>query len=245
MRVLRPARADCLQRTNNTKVAWHGDGATLLTLLVVLSNRGSYEGGAVELRDYGNGPHGPPEPSQLTTLDRTQVLEFMADTWQRPLRAASVPSDTAETPRVRLEHHVDLEAGDAIAWRGWTLHRATPVVAGNRQVLASEWWLGEDAAESGIARAADSVVEFRQALQRDPRASQLHRWLGGAFCEKQPCPDGRAASAALSAYQTALSLAPEDPMALHALQAFLQSGSQSEEKKECAATHFVTLGLVK
>ena len=26
-----------------------------------------------------------------------------------------------------------------------------------------------------------------EALQREPGASQLHRWLGGAFCEQQPC----------------------------------------------------------
>ena len=209
-------------------MAWHGDGASLLTLLVVLSNRGSYDGGAIELRDYANGPLAPPEPS---ALKRTQVLEVTADTKEGPEPVAPVaPVAPANSATVRLEHHDDIEAGDAIAWRGWTLHRATPVAFGNRQVLASEWWLGEDAALSGAARAPDSVLELRRALDRDPQASQLHRWLGGAFCEEQPCKTEDHAMSALNAYQTALSLAPGDPMALHALQAFLQSGKDEKKK---------------
>ncbi|CAE8676314.1 unnamed protein product, partial [Polarella glacialis] len=36
-------------------VRWHGDGATLMTMVVMMSPPGSFEGGAVELRDYGNG----------------------------------------------------------------------------------------------------------------------------------------------------------------------------------------------
>lgn len=158
-------------------IGWHGDGATLMTLLVMLSKADDYEGGAVEFR--------------------------------------------ADSAQERYE----LDAGDVLAWRGWTYHRVFPVTRGLRDVFVVEWWLGEDCTTSLVSRGADSVEGLRNSLLKDPNSPNLHRLLGEALCLQLPCSDGETAAAAEAEYRKAVALAPQDPTAVHSLGHFLLGSS--------------------
>eukprot|EP00933_Yihiella_yeosuensis_P065739 TRINITY_DN69709_c0_g1_i1.p1 TRINITY_DN69709_c0_g1~~TRINITY_DN69709_c0_g1_i1.p1 ORF type:complete len:377 (+),score=73.42 TRINITY_DN69709_c0_g1_i1:40-1170(+) len=190
-----------------TPVRWHGDGATLITMVIMLSNASQYSGGAVELRDYGE--------------DEDHELKEWVE-----LTGHGSSSSSSNLVSSRPERHRGLIPGDAVAWRGWTLHRAAAVLSGQRQVLASEWWLGPDCSKSGLPRAPDTPRELRRAVYLDPKAAQLRRWLGGALCEQPPCASRSHALAALAAYQQAVALAPQDLRSLIALQAFLDAAQR-------------------
>ena len=116
---------------SNPALGWHGDGGTLMTMVVMLSEEGSHEGGVVELSEGGI-----------------------------------------------VEHHRMQRPGDVVAWRGWTMHRASPVTLGQREIFAVEFWRGKECATSGMhGRLPDEPEDLRRALRLAPTASHLHHLL--------------------------------------------------------------------
>jgi predicted 2-oxoglutarate/Fe(II)-dependent dioxygenase YbiX len=84
-----------------------------MTMAVMLSGPDEYEGGAIELEQ-------PPE-----------AAPHSGGSFRPPL-------PPAEEPR-RVERHTPTR-GEAVAWRGWTLHRIVPVTRGTREVFVVEWY---------------------------------------------------------------------------------------------------------
>lgn len=156
-------------------IGWHADGATLLTMAVMLSKLEEYSGGQVELRQANN---------------------------------------------IDADERYELSFGQAIAWRGWTNHRVSPVTSGLREVFVVEWWLDADCSVTRQPRADDSVEGVRRALQLDDTSANLNRWLGELLCDQLPCRDDIEAEAE-AAFRRAQKLAAKEATATHALGNFL------------------------
>jgi len=163
-------------------IGWHADGATLMTMVVMISKSSDYEGGSIELKDSTG------------------------------------------------QSSYDLAAGDVIAWRGWTLHRVTPILRGARLAFVVEWWQGQECAESLEARGPDTADGVLQALKFDPSSPNLHRYLGEQVCEQLPCATEAREMVAEDAYRQAVLLSPRDATSVHSLGNFLV-GSDSRLKR--------------
>lgn len=118
------------------------------------------------------------------------------------------------------ERH-ELELGDSLAWRGWTLHRVTPVTWGLRDVFVVEWWLGQDCTISLDPRSEDNIEDLRYALRLDPSSPNLHRYIGEHLCEQLPCSDSETETIAEASYRQAVALSPEDATTAYNLGNFL------------------------
>eukprot|EP00931_Biecheleriopsis_adriatica_P078029 TRINITY_DN51504_c0_g1_i1.p1 TRINITY_DN51504_c0_g1~~TRINITY_DN51504_c0_g1_i1.p1 ORF type:complete len:393 (+),score=59.31 TRINITY_DN51504_c0_g1_i1:58-1236(+) len=148
---------------SDANTGWHTDGASMLTIAAMLSNKAAYQGGSINLRSE-DGLH--------------------------------------------LEQH-ELDAGDAIAWRGWTDHQVEPVTAGRREVLVIELWTGADARISTHPRDCDNPQALRDAGKADPTSAQVQRLLGRSLCKSLPCTSPEVALEAEFAFREALRLQPE------------------------------------
>lgn len=162
-------------KESEQNIGWHTDGATLLTIAAMLSNKTAYEGGRINLRSEDG---------------------------------------------MRSEQH-ELDAGDIIAWRGWTDHQVQAVTAGRREVLVLEVWAGDDVRESELQRDVDNPDALREAVKVDPTSAQVHRLLGKSLCRSLPCVSPEIAQEAEIAFREALRLQPEHASVRHSLATFL------------------------
>jgi len=108
-----------------------------------------------------------------------------------------------------LYENITLQAGDFISWRGWTSHRVSPLIVGERDILVVEWWNGEDVTASQLPRGSDTVEGLKHAITLDPTSSYLHRTLGRKLCQRLPCNSDGEAQEAEVALRQALRLAPK------------------------------------
>lgn len=179
-------RARCLEYISYTggnqddtsdSIGWHSDGATLLTMMIMLSAPSSFVGGDVYFMN--------------------------------------------EDGDENLHENYTLNLGDVLAWRGWTHHKTSPIVSGHREVMVVEWWIGEDCADSGVDRGADTVEGIKHAIKLDPTSSWLYLKLGNIICKRAPCETEAEAREAESAFRNAVSLAPRNAQRLRSLARFL------------------------
>jgi len=111
-----------------------------------------------------------------------------------------------------LYEHINVDAGDFVAWRGWTQHKVRPILFGHRDVLVVEWWSNEDVTESQQPRGADTIESITHAISLDPTSSWLQTDLGRTICRSLPCDSIAEAQDAEHAFRKAVSLAPLNAM---------------------------------
>eukprot|EP00929_Paragymnodinium_shiwhaense_P108691 TRINITY_DN75015_c0_g1_i1.p1 TRINITY_DN75015_c0_g1~~TRINITY_DN75015_c0_g1_i1.p1 ORF type:complete len:420 (-),score=70.40 TRINITY_DN75015_c0_g1_i1:82-1341(-) len=205
--------------TSPASLGWHYDGHTLVTVAVMLSRpQEDFQGGEVHVERRS---------------PRTQEFETASFTPQR---------------------------GDAVAWRGWEHHRVNTVTKGLRQVIVAEFWTGPDVVRAEN-RLSDYEDGYHEAALLDPMSPYIHKQLAWMLFERESWDEAAATIAkavandpsdteslvvmgrvhqqrgrvdeALSAYNAALKLQPDDPVALLAAADHANQRGDVAEMERC------------
>lgn len=138
---------DYVSEGHDANIGWHSDGATLLTVAIMLSKPTEFEGGSFEIRRplRTMPPHDCGNIVSIDSMGRGQAS-------------------------------VALARGDALVWRGWDEHRVAPVLRGRRRVAVLEWWTDPETGPSAKnPRPDDSHRGWALAQRIDPLSAALPR----------------------------------------------------------------------